>query len=62
MLNWGSVLIKKQFHGVWGGGSAYDMIPILTVQTVDKSGKKKKDPNAPKRPMSAYFFYMNEKR
>ena len=28
----------------------------------EKKQKKKKDPNAPKRPMSAYFLFMNEQR
>merc|ERR1712129_245826 len=28
----------------------------------EKKGKKGKDPNAPKRPMSAYFLFMNEVR
>merc|ERR1712110_956234 len=27
-----------------------------------KRGRKKKDPNAPKRPMSAYFLFMNATR
>ncbi|KEI42902.1 uncharacterized protein L969DRAFT_42644, partial [Mixia osmundae IAM 14324] len=27
-----------------------------------KSGKKEKDPNAPKRPLSAYMFYSQDKR
>merc|ERR1712088_238500 len=28
----------------------------------EKKQRKKKDPNAPKRPMSAYFLFMNENR
>lgn len=29
---------------------------------ITKEGKKKKDPNAPKRPLTAYFIFLNEKR
>lgn len=32
------------------------------VKGEKKAGKKKKDPNAPKRPQSAYFLWLNENR
>merc|ERR1711988_2033213 len=33
-----------------------------TKSSKKKGKRKKKDPNAPKRPMSAYFFFMAEQR
>ena len=45
---------------IWMKNRGWVWIP--TVQTEDKSGRKKKDPNAPKRPMGAYFFFMHDKR
>ena len=34
---------------------------LLSIQET-KSGKKKKDPNAPKKPMSGYMIWLNESR
>ncbi|PNS20782.1 hypothetical protein CAC42_2713 [Sphaceloma murrayae] len=33
-----------------------------SAKAADKGGKRKKDPNAPKRGLSAYMFFANEQR
>src|SRR5271155_4048663 len=35
---------------------------MLKLRMPEKTEKKEKDPNAPKRPTSAYFFFAKEKR
>ena len=36
--------------------------PAKSPKTKTKKAKKVKDPNAPKRNLSAYFFFMNDQR
>jgi hypothetical protein len=36
--------------------------PKVTKKATKKTGKKEKDPNAPKRAKSAYFFFMDDER
>merc|ERR1712107_429117 len=45
-----------------GGEVAKGIRALRTEKRKEKEGKKKKDPNAPKRPQSAYSIFLSENR
>merc|ERR1712107_546285 len=45
-----------------GGEVAKEIRALRTEKRKEKEGKKKKDPNAPKRPQSAYSIFLSENR